>query len=52
MSNKDISKHEKDCECDKPEVRDSFKDCACSEEQIIQCHGREFLDKMKKEGKL
>jgi len=37
-------------ECDHPEIRDSFKDGKCSEEQIIKCHGHEFMEKMKKEG--
>jgi hypothetical protein len=52
MKDEKISQHTEDCECDRPEVRDSFKDGKCSEEQIIQCHGKEFLEKLKKEGSL
>jgi hypothetical protein len=37
-------------DCDRPDIRDSFKDGKCSEEQIIKCHGHEFLEKLKKEG--
>jgi len=47
-----VEKHAEECECDKPEIRDSFKKGNCSEEQIIKCHGREMLDKLKKEGKI
>ena len=46
-----VEKHAEECECDKPEIRDSFKE-NCSEEQIKECHGREMLDKLKKEGKI
>jgi hypothetical protein len=38
------------CNCDHPEIRDSFMDGKCSEKQIIECHGHEILDKLKKEG--
>lgn len=41
--------HNEDCECDKPEIRDSFKE-GCSKEQIIKCHGEEFWNSLKKEG--
>lgn len=41
---KDVGKnHEKECACDKPEIRDSFKE-GCSREQIIKCHGKDALD--------
>lgn len=30
--------HANKCNCDKPEIRESFKG-NCSEEQIIKCHG-------------
>ena len=41
-----------DRECDKPEIRDSFKTGCCSEEQIIKCHGEECLNRLKSnEGK-
>ncbi len=43
--------HADDCECDKPEIRDGFEDGQCSEDQIIKCHGQEFFEKLKKEGK-
>lgn len=36
-----------ECECDKPEIRTSFKNGECSEEQIQRCHGKEFLNKIK-----
>jgi len=42
--------HSQNCDCDHPELRDSFKDGKCSEKQIIECHGHEALDKLKKEG--
>lgn len=46
-----VDKHVEECECDKPEIRDSFKG-DCSEEQIVECHGREMLEKLKKEGEI
>ncbi|MFX1519471.1 MAG: hypothetical protein ACFFCD_06080 [Promethearchaeota archaeon] len=46
-----VDKHAEECECDKPEIRDSFKG-DCSEKQIIECHGREMLEKLKEEGKI
>lgn len=39
-----------DCNCDHPEIHDSFKDGKCSEKQIIECHGHEMLNKLKREG--
>ncbi len=51
MGNETKRTHTEDCECDKPEIRDSFKD-KCSEKQIIDCHGQEFLEKLKEEGKI
>ncbi len=47
-----ISKKEysHDCDCDYPNIRDSFKDGKCSKEQIIKCHGHDLLNKIKKEG--
>ncbi len=44
--------HAEDCECDKPEIRDGFEDGLCSKDQIIKCHGEEFFEKLKKEGKI
>lgn len=38
-----------DCECDRPEIRDAFKTGKCSEAQILQCHGRSFLEKRQRE---
>ncbi|MHA2296192.1 MAG: hypothetical protein ACXAEU_15705 [Candidatus Hodarchaeales archaeon] len=38
--------------CDKLEVRDSFKGKKCSEEQILNCHGRKKLEQMKKTGEI
>lgn len=38
--------HEEECECDKPEIRDSFKG-GCSKAQIIKCHGKSYFDKLK-----
>ena len=46
-----VAKHAEECECDKPEIKDSFKE-KCSEEQILKCHGREMLEQLKKEGKI
>ena len=46
-----VDKHVDECECDKPEIRDSFKG-DCSEEQIVECHGRAILEKLKKEEKI
>jgi hypothetical protein len=36
--------------CNHPEIRDSFKNQRCPEEQIIKCHGYDMLDKLKKKG--
>jgi hypothetical protein len=44
--------HAEECECDQPEVRASFQDGDCSEEQILKCHGKKFLDRMKAGDKL
>ena len=53
MPKKKILKHGKDeCECDKPEIRDSFKDGHCSREQVLKCHGAEMLKKWEQEGKI
>ena len=46
-----VDKHAEECECDKPEIRESFKG-DCSEKQIVECHGREMLEKLKNEGKI
>ncbi|MFX0103612.1 MAG: hypothetical protein ACFFCS_28880 [Candidatus Hodarchaeota archaeon] len=43
--------HPEECDCDKPEIRDSSKGC-CSEKQVLECHGSEMVEKLKKEGKL
>lgn len=51
MVDKKEKSHAEVCECDKPEIRDSFKEGFCSQEQTIKCHGQEFLEKLKKEGK-
>lgn len=37
--------HLEECECDKPEIRATFKE-GCSKEQIIKCHGTEFYEKL------
>lgn len=50
MTEKDEHSHADDCGCDKHEVRDSFEDGKCSEEQIHKCHGSDFLERLKKEG--
>ena len=42
MRKKKESSH--DHECDKPEIRNSFKGGKCSEEQIIKCHGKSSLN--------
>ncbi|UYP46896.1 hypothetical protein NEF87_003181 [Candidatus Lokiarchaeum ossiferum] len=52
MNEKITKDHKNDCECDLPEVRDSFKDGNCSKEQIIKCHGHEMVIKLEKEGKI
>jgi len=41
-----------ECECDKPEIRDSFKNGSCSDEQIRQCHGRDFLKSIEQNEKI
>ncbi len=41
-----------DCECDKPEIRDSFESGNCSEEQIRECHGQDFLKSLKENEKI
>ena len=51
MPDKPGEKHAEDCDCDKPEIKESFKG-KCSEEQIIKCHGHQPLDKLKAEGKI
>jgi len=38
--------------CDKPDIRDSFKGKKCSEEQVIKCHGQIKLDEMKQKGEI
>ena len=44
-----INKHHKEeYECDKPEIRDSFKSGNCSKEQIENCHGKDMLKKLEK----
>jgi len=35
------------CECDKPEIRDSFENSKCSEEQTKKCHGPNFIESLK-----
>ncbi len=40
-----------ECECVKPEIRDSYKDAKCTEKQIIECHGLDYLKSIKKEKK-
>lgn len=52
MVDKKEKSHADDCDCDKPEIRDGFDDGQCSEDQIIKCHGQEFFEKLKKEGKI
>ena len=37
-----------DCDCDKPNVRNSFIHSCCSDSQIIKCHGKKYLDHLKK----
>ncbi|MFX1512178.1 MAG: hypothetical protein ACFFCQ_06300 [Promethearchaeota archaeon] len=39
--------HDTDCECDKPDIRASYKG-KCPKEQIVTCHGKEFSENMKK----
>ena len=51
MSENINKNHKEECECDKPEIRDSFKSGNCSKEQIINCHGKDMLKKLEKEGK-
>ena len=36
------------CACDKPNVRNSFINSCCSDNQIIKCHGKEYLPHFKK----
>ncbi|MGV9173076.1 MAG: hypothetical protein ACOC4M_05765 [Promethearchaeia archaeon] len=43
--------HTCDCDCVKPEVRIQYKEGCCSEEQIVKCHGAQYLNDLKeKEG--
>ena len=48
MSEKKTPKHVEECECDKPEIRESFKE-GCSKEQIIKCHGAKFYENLEHE---
>jgi len=45
MNEKKTLKHSEECECDKPEIRATFKE-GCSKEQIIKCHGAKFYEKL------
>ena len=38
----------KKCECDKPEIKDSFPRGCCSLNQIIKCHGDQPFDEILK----
>ncbi|MFO8019002.1 MAG: hypothetical protein R6U96_10225 [Promethearchaeia archaeon] len=40
-------KESHECECGKPEIRKSFKEGCCSDEQIVKCHGQEYLNRSK-----
>lgn len=44
--------HEKECNCDLPEIRDSFENGHCSRDQILKCHGVKMIKKLEKEGKI
>jgi len=44
MSEKTTPNHLEECECDKPEIRATFKE-GCSKEQIIKCHGKDYYEK-------
>ncbi|MFO7795416.1 MAG: hypothetical protein ACQERB_14370 [Promethearchaeati archaeon] len=44
MSKKKKIDHWEECECDKPEIRETFKE-GCSREQIIKCHGKDYYEK-------
>lgn len=46
MRNKEEKIHE--CDCDKPDVRNLFKNGCCSDEQIMKCHGKENLLNLKR----
>lgn len=35
-----------ECECGKPENHKLFKKRFCSDEQIIKCHGQEYLNQL------
>lgn len=52
MRDKTKLNHEKECECDQPEIRDSFEGGHCSRDQIVKCHGVKTLKKLEKEGKI
>jgi len=45
MQEKKRINHE--CECFNPEIRDSHKNGICSEKQIVECHGFDFLKSLK-----
>ena len=36
-----------ECDCNKPEIRNSFMNGCCSDDQIIECHGKEYLHNLK-----
>ena len=38
------------CACNKPEVRDSFMNGCCSDDQIIKCYGKIFTQFKAKRG--
>jgi hypothetical protein len=45
MSQKRKILHE--CECSRPDIRNYIKNGQCSEEQIIECHGKAFMRSLK-----
>ncbi|TXT63311.1 MAG: hypothetical protein BAJALOKI3v1_390004 [Promethearchaeota archaeon] len=45
MSKEKRIEHLEECECDKPEIRATFKQ-GCSKEQIIKCHGKKYLESL------
>jgi hypothetical protein len=51
MVNKMEKSHTTDCDCDKPEIHESFKGGICSKEQILECHGNEYFEKLEKKEK-
>ena len=50
MSEK-LAKNNVEDDCDKPEIKITFKDGKCSRDQVLKCHGKERVIELEQEGK-